>query len=132
MIEGEQFAACLDHVTKLDETQPGRPCLLSWKLLLEQMTDDRQKATGTLTAFIAQHPNNPIALAETALARVQEGDVRGGIALLQSALEASAEQLHHRVYAAIGAMGEMLVSGPTDSARASAFDAANDVQPWGR
>jgi hypothetical protein len=32
MVEGEQFVACLDHVTKLDEKQPGRPCLLSWKL----------------------------------------------------------------------------------------------------
>src|SRR5688500_16887380 len=36
MIEGEQFVACLDHVAKLDTTHPNRPCLLSWKLLLEQ------------------------------------------------------------------------------------------------
>jgi tetratricopeptide (TPR) repeat protein len=109
MIEGEQFVACRDHVAKLDEKTPGRPCLLSWKLLLEQMAGDRDQATRTLTAFVAQHPNNPIALAETALARVQEGDVRVGIGFLQSAIEASGEQLHERVYAAIGAMGEILV-----------------------
>jgi hypothetical protein len=111
MIEGEQFVACRDHVAKLDEKTPGRPCLLSWKLLLEQMAGDREQATRTLTAFVAQHPNNPIALAETALARVQEGDVRVGIGFLQSAIEASGDQLHERVYAAIGAMGEILVVG---------------------
>jgi hypothetical protein len=58
-----------------------------------------------------QHPENPIALAETALERVQEGDVRTGIGFLQSAIEASGDQLSERVYAAIGAMGELLVMG---------------------
>jgi hypothetical protein len=111
MIDGEQFVACRDHVAKLDEKTPGRPCLLAWKLLLEQMAGDREQATQTLAAFVAQHPNNPIALAETALARVQEGEVRVGIGFLQSAIEASGEQLSERVYAAIGAMGEILVIG---------------------
>ena len=109
MIEGEQFVSCRDHVTKLDEKYPGRPCLLSWKLLLDQMTGDREAATRTLAAFILQNPENPIALAETSLVRVQEGDVRTGIGFLQSAIEASGEQMSERVYAAIGAMGELLL-----------------------
>jgi hypothetical protein len=109
MIEGEQFVACRDVVTKLDEKHPGRPCLLSWKLLLEQMTGDHEAATRTLTGFIANHPNNPIALAETALQRAQEGDIHVAIGFMQSAIEASGEQLSERVYAAIGALGEMLL-----------------------
>lgn len=109
MIEGEQFVACRDHVTHLDEKFPGRACVLSWKLLLEQMTGDREAATRTLAAFILQNPENPIALAETGLERVQEGDVRVGIGFLQSAIEASGDQLSERVYAAIGAMGELLL-----------------------
>jgi tetratricopeptide (TPR) repeat protein len=109
MIEGEQFVSCRDHIAKLDEKYPGRACLLSWKLLLEQMTGDREAATRTLAAFILQNPENPIALAETALERVQEGDVGTGIGFLQSAIEASGDQLSERVYAAIGAMGELLL-----------------------
>jgi hypothetical protein len=109
MIEGEQFVSCRDHVTKLDEKYPGRACILSWKLLLEQMTGDREAATRTLAAFILQNPENPIALAEMGLERVQEGDIRAGIGFLQSAIEASGDQMSERVYAAVGAMGELLL-----------------------
>ena len=62
----------------------------------------------TLAAFILQNPENPIALAETGMQRVQEGDVRTGIALLQSAIEVSGDHLNERVYAAIGGVGELL------------------------
>ncbi len=74
MVEGEQYVACLDHVNLLDAKTPGRPCLLAWKLTLEQITGQRETAAATLASFIAQHPNNPIALAETALDRAEWRD----------------------------------------------------------
>jgi hypothetical protein len=109
MVEGEQYIACLDHVNALNAKTPGRPCLLAWKLTLEQITGQREKAAATLASFIAQHPNNPIALAETALDRVQHGEVRAGIDLLQQAIELSGDSMHERVYTAIGAMAELLI-----------------------
>lgn len=109
MIDAEQYAGCLDLVNRLDEKYANRPCLLSYKQLLEQITGQREKATETLTKFVAQFPNNPVALAESGLNRVQQGDVRGGIELVQQALELSGDELHERVYAAIGVLGEVLL-----------------------
>ncbi len=109
MIEGNQPVATLDYVGKLDAKHPGRPCLLSWKVLLEQMTGAEEKSAQTLAGFLAQHPTNPVALAESALARANAGDLHGGIDALQQAIEACSDAMHERVYAAIGVMGEILI-----------------------
>ncbi len=67
MLDGDQPAACLDYVRKLDEQYPGRACLQSIRLSLESAVGDHAAAEATLASFLAKHPGNPVALAEKAL-----------------------------------------------------------------
>ena len=52
MLEGEQPLACLDHVRKLDEQYPGRACLQSIRLSLENAVGDHAAAEATLNKFL--------------------------------------------------------------------------------
>ena len=61
MLEGEQPTACLDYVRKLDEKHPGRACLQSMRVSLENLVGDHAAADATLAAFLKQHPDNPVA-----------------------------------------------------------------------
>src|SRR5437868_14937766 len=79
MLEGEQPTACLDYVRKLDDKYPGRACLQSMRVSLENLVGDHVAADATLAAFLKQHPENAVALAEKALAVASGGDAPAGI-----------------------------------------------------
>ena len=52
MLEGEQPLGCLDYVRKLDEKYPGRACLQSIRLSLENAVGDHAAAETTLGKFL--------------------------------------------------------------------------------
>ena len=110
MLEGEQPLACLEHVRKLDEQYPGRACLQSIRLSLENAVGDHAAAEATLNKFLTQHPSNPVALAEKALFVAGHEDPLKGIDWLQQAIEACGQEMPVRVYDAVGILALMLLS----------------------
>ncbi len=110
MLEGEQPLAGLDHVRKLDEQYPGRACLQSIRLSLENAVGDHAAAETTLSKFLSAHPGNPVALAEKALFVASHEDPIKGIGWLQQAIEACGTEMPVRVYDAIGTLAIMLLS----------------------
>jgi hypothetical protein len=110
MLEGEQPSACLDTVRKLDEKYPGRACLQSMRLSLENALGEKAAAEATLAAFIKQHPDNSVALAESALQQASQADPLAGILTLQRAIEACGTEMPAQVYDAIGALALVLLS----------------------
>ncbi|HEY4760184.1 MAG TPA: hypothetical protein VIH42_06360, partial [Thermoguttaceae bacterium] len=69
MIEGEQFAACLQHIDRLRE-QPenhDRQCLLAYQAMLLRATGQVQAAQTHAAYFLEKYPTNQLALAEAAM-----------------------------------------------------------------
>jgi len=122
MLEGEQFQAALNHIDRLDSKYADRACLLATKAFIERATGQIDRARATVERFLEKHPNNPVALAESAiLVAATEGGV-AGMPILQRALSASADPLEPRVYEAIRVLGAVLASdGEYLAARAMAL-----------
>ncbi|HEY2882030.1 MAG TPA: hypothetical protein VGJ15_06340 [Pirellulales bacterium] len=110
MLDGEQLAAALDYVRKLDEKYPNRACLQSIRISLEDTVGDPAAANTTLAALLKQQPENPIGLAEQALHTATAGDPLAAILHLQHAIEACGEEMPARVYDAVGAVALVLLS----------------------
>lgn len=110
MLEGEQPAACLDYIRKLDESHPGRACLQSMRLSLEDTLGEQAAAEATLAAFLKQHPDNAIAIADKAIHTAAAGDALGGIQWMQKAITASGQEMPARVYESIGGLALALLS----------------------
>jgi hypothetical protein len=110
MVEGEQFLACLTHIDHLLEQEPGRdrPCLLATKCMLLRATNRHEEADVAVAAFLAKHPNNQIALAESAICTTDH-DPRTAVNLIQRALRAAGESLANRTYQAIGMTAGVLL-----------------------
>lgn len=110
MLEGDQRAACLEHIESIEPKYPDRACLMSIKAMLEAQLGNETKAESTLEKFSAKFPDNPVALAEKAtLLASKEGGV-AGIGPLQDALEKCSEQMPPAVYDAIGLVAQALVA----------------------
>ena len=110
MLEGEQRAACLEHIDSLEGKFPERACLLSIKAMLEAQLGQEAKAEATLATFREKYPDNPVALAEQAtISAGKTGGVVGGQPL-QDALERCVQEIPPQVYDAIGLVGEALMA----------------------
>ena len=74
MLEGEQYLACLKHVDRLLEQEPGRDraCLLATKCVLLRATDQVEAARATAAAFLVKYPENQVALAEMAILAAEQ------------------------------------------------------------
>ena len=110
MLEGEQFQACLRHVEQLEKTNPDQPCLLSIKTLLLRILNRFDEARDTAARFLEKHPDNPVALAESGLLAAANEDGHQAMQLILRALNASADELHARVYQAMDAISRMLAA----------------------
>ncbi len=110
MLEGEQRAACLDHIESLEAKFPQRACLLSIKAMLEAQLGQDAKAEATLSAFMTKYPDNPVALAEKATLLASKDGGVAGLGPLQDALEKSDEQIAPQVYDAIGMIAQTLIA----------------------
>lgn len=110
MLEGQQFHAAIQHIERLESQNPDRACLLSIKALVQRILDQTDEAQATVTRFLDKHPNNPVALAESAILTAATEGGRPAIDILQRALSTSTEQLEARVYEAIRVVGSVLAA----------------------
>ncbi len=110
MLEGDQRAACLEHIESIEDKYPDRACLLSIKAMLQGQLGSEEKATATIARFVEKFPDNPVALAEKAtLSAAQEGATLA-VDVLQDALEKCADQIPSAVYDAVGAVAQSLLA----------------------
>jgi hypothetical protein len=120
MLEGEQYQACLGHVERLEKSNPDQPCLLSVKTLLLRILERFDDARKTTIRFLDKYPENPIALAESAMLAAIDEEGHQAMRLILRAVTATGE-LHPRVYQAMDVITRMLAaSGEFLAARALA------------
>ncbi len=122
MMEGGQYSACLQHVEGLEAQHPGRACLLATKTLLLRSSGRFEEAQRVAAEFLEKHPDNPIALSESAIVTsVTEGGA-AGLPMLERAAAAGGDRMDHRVYQAMGLLAEVLAGeGHLLAARALAM-----------
>ncbi|MFM8414146.1 MAG: hypothetical protein ACKOCX_05420 [Planctomycetota bacterium] len=90
LIEGDQIAAALDQVKRLDEKHPGRACLLATRTKLELATKRYGEAAETSRRFLEAFPENPLALGHAAIGEALAGRIQEAAALFDRAREAAA------------------------------------------
>ena len=91
MIDGEQYAACLQHVRHLRE-QPAnrdRQCLLAFQAAMLRVTKQIEAAEAHSAAFLEKYPNNQNALAEASMLASLKADVPKAMNYFQRAVAAS-------------------------------------------
>ena len=110
MIEGEQFLACLQHVDRLLAQEPGRQraCLLATRCELLHLTDQHEAAKTAAETFLAKHPDNQVALAETAIVAA-ETDARAALNWQQRAMRAANGNISARTYQAMSVTAAALL-----------------------
>ncbi len=108
MMEGDQRLAAFDRLTKLIKEKGERGCLLALKgsiaLQLERIDD----AKATIGKFVVEHPENPVALSQSALIETAEGNLHEAVTALQRALEQIDKDLPMMVYQAVGVLAHAL------------------------
>jgi hypothetical protein len=134
MIEGQQYQACLGHIERLEAKQPGRPCLLATKCILLRVVHRVDDAHQVAVEFLRLHPNNPVALAESAIMTAVTEGGKAAMGLLQQALAVAGQELPGRVYEMLGIVGQVLaMEGEVVAARAvlslQALANADDPNP---
>jgi hypothetical protein len=110
MIEGEQYLACLQHIERLLGEKRGqdRACLLAPQCALLRATHQIQAAEKAAAYFLAKHPDNQIALAESAIL-ASETNPHGALDFLQRAMRASGGEISGRVYQAMGIVAQAMI-----------------------
>ena len=110
MFDGEQYLACLQHVDRLLAQEPSRDraCLLAFRCELLRLTDQHEAAKAATAAFLAKHPDNQVALAETAITAA-ETEPRAALDWQQRAMRAANGNLAARTYHAMGLTAAVLV-----------------------
>jgi hypothetical protein len=109
MLQGRQYASCLELINQLEARKGDRACLLACKLSLQQGLKDEEGAGGTLRRFVTRHPDNAIALGELAVDQVNRGELSAGLHNLQRAVGTAGSELPHQVFTAMGRMAEQFL-----------------------
>ena len=109
MLEGEQYMACLSHIERLEQTNPDRACLMSTKTLLLRITGQEAEAKKATAEFVDKHPDNPLALCDTALIQATEENGKVALASLEKAIAASGGSFSGRLYEAISVVVQILL-----------------------
>lgn len=109
MAEGEQWSACYEHIDRLQGKYPDRACLYAMKGVTLAHLQRFEELKANAEAFVASHPDNPIAHAEAAWAAAFLHGGRAGIAPFLKALaccqdEAVRTQLYSRLLVIIGSI----------------------------
>ncbi len=110
MLEGEQYMACLSHIERLEQSNPGRACLMATKTLLLRITGQESEAKKATTEFVEKHPDNPLALCDSALITAADESGRAALVVLEKAIAASGGAFSGRLYEAISAIVQILLS----------------------
>ncbi|MCR4411644.1 MAG: hypothetical protein NUV77_04360, partial [Thermoguttaceae bacterium] len=110
MLDGEQYQACLDFVTRLEEKHGGRACLLAAKGLLLRVLNRLEDALANANGFIQRHPENPIAWTELAMATAVLQRGSAAMDALEKALALSGERILPDVYQMLGLVASFLAA----------------------
>lgn len=76
LIEGDQIAAALEQTRRLCDKHPGKACLLATRTKLELASREYGAAAATNQAFLAAHPDNPLALGQAAVVDAVAGNIQ--------------------------------------------------------
>ena len=106
MLEGEQRAACLEHIERSKANTPDRACLLSIKAMLEAQLGNETKAEddGHASREVSRQPGCP---GRAGHASRQPRATVAAVNLLQDALEKCTEQIPPALYDAIGLVAQV-------------------------
>lgn len=109
MIEGEQFTSCLQHIERVmeKETNRDRACLLAMKCTVLRATGNSKDLENTAADFLAKHPDNQIAMAESAMLTAKVDPLAGYASLLR-AMRAANGKIELQTYQAMGLLAAML------------------------
>jgi predicted Zn-dependent protease len=120
LFEAEQYQACNQHVERLLNRHPDRACLWAAKTIALRSSGRTDEAAAAATTFLEKHPDNPMALAEAAVAAaISEGSQGESMALLQRAMTAAGDKISGRLFAAMSAVARRcMVEGDYLAARA--------------
>lgn len=110
MLEGEQNIACLNHIEQLQKQEPDRACLLALKGMLYRALGQWDEFRANAATFVEKHPENPSALAESAIAAAPLQGGSAAVGILQGAIAACDGGIRPRVYEAIGIVAQVLLS----------------------
>ena len=102
MVEGEQYAACLQHIDLL-RRQPenkDRQCLLAYQTMLLRATGQLEAAETLSTYFLQKYPSNQAALAESAILSTLKRDYAPAMNFLQRSFAEAKGSWSWRTYQA--------------------------------
>lgn len=89
LVSGDQIAAALDQVKRLDERHPGRACLLATRTKLELSSKRFAEAAESSRRFLEAFPENPLALGHAAITEAVGGRIQEAATLFDKAREAA-------------------------------------------
>ncbi len=104
MLDGDQRSAALEYIEKLEGKFSNRACLLSIKSAILASSEREEELAETVSRFLKNHPQNPIALAESALYTTQQRGIEQAVGQLQDGLERCGQTMPRQVYDAVGGM----------------------------
>ena len=110
MLEGDQRSACLDYIEKLQEKFPGRACLMTSQALLLLGQGRQDEAKQVVEKVLSTASVNPVALAESALINLGEGELRKAVETLQLALSSSPSPMPATVVDVVASIAQGLVT----------------------
>jgi tetratricopeptide (TPR) repeat protein len=93
LIEGDQIAAALEQTKRLCDKHPGKACLYTTRTKLELASREYGAAAATNQAFLAAHPDNPLALGQAAVINAVAGNVQEAAQQLDKARERCGEDV---------------------------------------
>ncbi len=93
LIEGDQIAAALEQTKRLCDKHPGKACLYTTRTKLELASREYGAAAATNQAFLAAHPDNPLALGQAAVINAVAGNVQEAAQQLDKARERFGEDV---------------------------------------
>ncbi len=126
LMEGGQRRAAIDMIDKTLTAKGDRACLYALKSEAQAESKDAEGAKQTMAAFAQKFPDSPAALAEGAMAAMDDGRTAEAVDLLQSAVEKSGDNVEPRVYSAYALVAQGLVlAGNLPAARAHLMMAAD-------
>ncbi len=109
LLDADQTAACLQRIEQLLEGGPPRACLLATKGMLLRSGGQLESAAANAAAFLQRFPDNPVALAESAILAAIEGQPKTAFQQLLKAMPAGSGDMEHRVYQAMGIVADCLM-----------------------
>lgn len=108
-ISGGQRAGALSRANRLLETKGNRACLLAVKAMCQYTMDADEALAETAETFLREHPENPVALALSAIRAARKRDHRSAIDELQKAILHIDHDIHEMVHAAMEEVGLALL-----------------------